>query len=98
MTLISAHSLRDKLHSDQSVIIDVREPWEYDEYNLGVKNIPLAELPHRLKDLEYCKNKEVIVHCKSGARSHLAMKYLTKQGFSNVKTVDGGIEAYLQTT
>lgn len=96
MSLISCQELKEKLASDQNtIIIDVREAWEYDEVNIGAENIPLGDLPNKLNDLSYCKDKEVIVHCKSGTRSNQAMKYLTKQGFSNVRSLEGGIEAYL---
>lgn len=96
MTLISVEELKSKLAAgEEPIIIDVRETWEYDEFNIGALNIPLGDLPHKLNDLDYCIHKEVIVHCKSGNRSNQAMKYLTKQGFTKVKSLKGGIEAYL---
>ena len=96
MTLISVEELKSrKVAGEELIIIDVREAWEYDELNMGAINIPLGDLPGKLDELEYCRNKEVIVHCKSGSRSNQAMKYLIKQGFTNVKSLDGGIEAFL---
>jgi rhodanese-related sulfurtransferase len=96
MTMISAHTLKKRIGQDDNlIVIDVRELWEYDEVNIGALNIPLNDLPKQLKELDYCVNKEVVVHCKSGNRSNQAMKYLLKQGFKNVKSLDGGIEAYL---
>lgn len=97
MTLISAEQLRNKLQSDHSpVIIDVREPWEFEEKNLGAINIPLNELPQKIEELDYCRDQEVIVHCQSGKRSNIAMKYLSKSGFGDVKSLEGGIEAVLK--
>lgn len=97
MTLISAEQLKSKLQSDKSlVVIDVRETWEYEEKNIGAINIPLNELPKKIEELDYCRNQEVIVHCQSGKRSNIAMKYLSQSGFQNVKSLDGGIEAALK--
>jgi rhodanese-related sulfurtransferase len=76
-------------------IIDVREPWEVAESRIaGSQNIPLGTLPTRLDDLEDLKNEEVIVHCKSGARSASAKAFLTQQGFTNVRNLEGGMLAY----
>ena len=97
MNLISTQSLKSKLDSKDIVIIDVREKWEFEEENIGAMNVPLGDIPTKLSDLDFCKNKEVVVHCKSGTRSNQAMKYLLKNGFTNVKSLEGGIEAYLKS-
>jgi len=76
--------------------IDVREEWEYEEANIGAKLIPLGDLPGRLSEIEHLKDEEVIVHCRSGARSGRAKKFLNAQGFSNVRNMEGGIVAYLE--
>jgi rhodanese-related sulfurtransferase len=77
------------------LIIDVREPWEFEESRIsGSQNIPLGTLPTKLDDLEESKDEEVIVHCKSGARSSAAKAFLTQQGFANVRNLEGGIMAY----
>jgi rhodanese-related sulfurtransferase len=76
-------------------IIDVREPWEHEEASMpGTQNIPLGTLPEKLDDLDAWKEQEIIVHCKSGARSGQAKAYLTQQGFSNVRNLLGGYQAY----
>jgi rhodanese-related sulfurtransferase len=76
-------------------IIDVREPWEHEEASMpGTQNIPLGTLPDKLDDLDAWKNQEIIVHCKSGARSGQAKAYLTQQGFTNVRNLLGGFQAY----
>ena len=74
-------------------IIDVREDWEYEERNLGGKLIPLSTLPHRLDELESIKGHEIIIHCRSGARSNNAKQFLSSKGFSQVRNLIGGIEA-----
>lgn len=95
MTMIKPSDLKARWENEDLLVIDVREAWEYDEENIGAKNIPLAELPNCLDELDCYKNAEIIVHCQSGRRSHQARKYLTKQGFCHVKSLEGGIEAYL---
>jgi rhodanese-related sulfurtransferase len=76
------------------IVIDVREPYEYAEQNIGAINIPLGSLPAKLDDLEDYKDQEVIVHCRSGARSASAKAFLEQQGFKNVRNLLGGILAY----
>ena len=76
-------------------ILDVREPWEFEESRIpGTQNIPLNTLPTKLDDLEDLKGQEVIVHCKSGARATSAKAYLIQQGFANVRNLLGGIMGY----
>jgi rhodanese-related sulfurtransferase len=93
---ITAEELKERLNKGETpVIIDVREDWEYQESNIaGAKNIPLGTLPTQLDDLEDLKDKEVIVQCRSGARSASAKAFLQQQGFSNVRNLLGGIMAY----
>lgn len=76
-------------------IIDVRETWEYEEAPMpGAQNIPLNSLPDQLDNLDELKDQEVIVHCKSGNRSASAKAFLTQQGFTNVRNLLGGFQAY----
>lgn len=92
---ISVQELRDRIEDGEDLhLIDVREDYEYDEDNLGALLIPLAELPDRLDEIEDWKSEEVLVHCRSGARSDRAKNFLISQGFSNVRNVLGGIIAY----
>lgn len=95
-TDITAEELKERLSKGETpVIIDVREDWEYQEVNIaGAQNIPLGTLPQRLEDLEDLKDQEVIVHCKSGARSASAKAFMQQQGFTNVRNLLGGIQGY----
>ena len=76
---------------DKPVIIDVRENWEYEEFNIGARNIPLGTLPEAMLDFMDLKNKEIIVHCRSGARSATAKAYLLQNGFTKVRNLIGGM-------
>ena len=93
---ITASELKQRQQAGETPhIIDVREPWEAEESRIpGSENIPLGALPTKLDDLEELKDQEVIVHCKSGARSAAAKAFLTQQGFTNVRNLEGGMLAY----
>jgi adenylyltransferase/sulfurtransferase len=75
-------------------VLDVREPHEYAIVNLGVPQIPLGQIESRLSDIPVGKNDEIIVHCKSGARSQKASLALKAAGYTNVKNLAGGILAW----
>ena len=92
---IDVKELKERLEKkDKFLFLDVRDEWEYEDDNLGAKNIPLADLPHRLEELDSYKDQEIIIHCRSGARSGNAKKFLESKGFSQVRNVLGGIMAY----
>lgn len=96
MADITSDELKQRQQAGETpTIIDVREPWEYEESRIpGAQNIPLNALPTKLDDLEDTKDQEVIVHCKSGARSASASAFLKQQGFTNVRNLLGGIQGY----
>ena len=92
---ITAQELHQRLDNGETPhIIDVREPNEYAEDNIGGMLIPLGELPYRLDDLDGMQNDEVIVHCRSGKRSAMAQQILEENGFNNVRNLEGGMLAY----
>ena len=75
-------------------ILDVREPHEYEIVNIGAYLIPLSALRKRIDELD--PSKEIVVHCKSGARSARAAEFLRKNGFKSVKNLVGGIDAWAE--
>lgn len=96
MKEITVQELREKLDRKEDIqIIDVREDFEFDIANIGGELIPLGQLfddPERIE-----RNKEVIVHCKTGRRSSVAIAELEKRfGFTNLYNLKGGIVAYAQ--
>lgn len=77
------------------VILDVREPHEYDICRLpGSILIPLGQLGQRLDELN--SDDEIVVHCKLGGRSAKAVEQMEKAGFTNVKNLVGGIDRWSQ--
>jgi sulfur-carrier protein adenylyltransferase/sulfurtransferase len=79
---------------DKPFVLDVREPHEYAIVNIGVPQIPLGTLTSRLNELPTDKNAEIILHCKSGARSQKASLALKEAGYTNVHNLAGGILAW----
>jgi molybdopterin/thiamine biosynthesis adenylyltransferase/rhodanese-related sulfurtransferase len=84
----------DALRAEQKefFLLDVREPHEYQEFNLQGYLIPLSELPKRFHELD--KNKKIIVHCALGGRSAKAAEYLREQGVKTVLNLAGGTEGW----
>jgi rhodanese-related sulfurtransferase/rubrerythrin len=73
-------------------LLDVRQPWEYDESHLpGAKLMPLPQLPDTYKELD--PEKPTIVHCAVGGRSRVAAQMLSGWGFKEVYNLAGGIKA-----
>jgi rhodanese-related sulfurtransferase len=94
---LSVQELRQKLASGEKfVFIDVREPWEYEEFNLGAQLMPLNSLINAMYELEEHKNDEIVLHCRSGARSGMAQGMLQANGFSNVRNLTGGVLAWIE--
>lgn len=92
---ITAQELKERLENGEKInLIDVREPYEYDEDNLEGTLIPLGSLAEKLSELEDKKEEEIVVHCRSGARSANAKQYMKSQGFDKVRNLLGGIVAY----
>lgn len=74
-------------------LIDVREPHEYELGNIGGKLIPLSNIINEKQLIP--KNGQVIIHCKSGARSTKAIELLQqKLGYTNLMNLEGGIVAW----
>lgn len=92
MADITVEELKSRMDNKENLhIVDVREPHEYEEFNIGAKLIPLGDLPDRIAELEAWKNEELIVHCRSGARSNTAKMFLQENGFTQVRNLIGGM-------
>jgi rhodanese-related sulfurtransferase len=96
MKSITVEQLKQKLDSGEKInLIDVREPHEYEEANLGGKLIPLGKIQTmQIEDIEDLKDEEVIIHCRSGKRSMMACQVLDSLGFKDTYNVEGGILAW----
>jgi len=71
-------------------LIDVREPHEFDICQIEGELIPMAEIPDNVERIS--KNRQVIIHCRSGKRSGQIVQYLEKEhGFTNLYNLKDGI-------
>jgi rhodanese-related sulfurtransferase len=96
MKSITVEELKARMDSGEKInLIDVREPHEYEEANLGGRLFPLGKIQTmQVEDLEDLKDEEVIIHCRSGKRSAMACQVLDQMGFTNTYNVEGGILAW----
>lgn len=93
MELISVEELKDLKDSGKEInLIDVREPQEREEFNIGGTLIPLGRFKsYDVDELEPLKDEEIILYCRSGNRSGQAGMILETMGFTNVKNLQGGM-------
>jgi sulfur-carrier protein adenylyltransferase/sulfurtransferase len=78
---------------DNFVLVDVREPHEYQICKIPqAKLIPLGDVQKRMNELN--TSDEIVMHCKSGARSAKAVEMLKQAGFKRVRNMKGGILAW----
>ena len=91
---MTVHDLKRKIdNGDRFVLLDVREPYEYEIARIpGSKLIPLGELHSRMSELDSAD--DIVLHCKMGGRSAKALKMLSEAGFTKLTNVAGGIEAW----
>lgn len=96
MQEITVEQLRSRAAAGEKLnVIDVREPDEYQTFNIGGKLIPLGTiLSMQIDDLEDLKNEELIIHCHAGKRSMQACMVLEQMGFTNTVNVIGGVSAW----
>ena len=93
MKEISVQELKEKLDSGEDFqLIDVREDFEYETSNLGGKHIPLGGILIEADQVE--KDKPVVLMCRSGKRSSVALYQLEQQGYTNLYNLKGGILAW----
>ncbi len=93
MKEITVQELKKKIDQQGDFqLIDVREAFEYEVSNLQGLHIPLANI--LVETEKIARDKPVIVHCRSGARSAAAIMQLESQGFQNLYNLKGGILAW----
>lgn len=93
MQNITAEELKARLDAGETVhLVDVREPNEHAEFNIGGQLVPLGQIRNFETDvIENLKEAEVIVYCRSGNRSGQAAMLLETMGFTNVNNLAGGM-------
>jgi len=94
MNSITAIALKEKLDNAEDLqLIDVREPYEHEEFNISGELIPLNEIVQHIDKI--ATNKPVIFYCRKGIRSQLAIQRLQEKfPFTNLINLIGGTEAW----
>jgi sulfur-carrier protein adenylyltransferase/sulfurtransferase len=89
ITVQELKAKRDR--GDNFFLLDVREPHEVPIASLGAPLIPVGSLEARINEIPVAKDAEIVVHCRSGARSQKAALILKNAGFTHVENLAGGI-------
>ncbi|MEO8528691.1 MAG: ThiF family adenylyltransferase [Pseudolysinimonas sp.] len=94
---VTAEALESELLAgDAPILLDVREQWENEIVEIpGSKLIPLGELPMRFSELD--EDAEIVVYCHHGVRSSRALNILVQRGYTNVRHLTGGVDAWAVT-
>jgi len=96
MQNISVEELKSRINAGEIInLVDVREPHENTEFNIGGILLPLGKVQSmQLDEIEGLKDQEVICYCRSGNRSGQACLFLDMLGFKNTKNLTGGMLAW----
>jgi phage shock protein E len=91
---MSMENLKDLIKNPSTIVVDVRSPWEFESNHIpGSKNIPLEEVPYKVEEFKSFKNP-VVLYCRSGNRSGMAVSILKQNGVTEV--YNGGAIADIQ--
>jgi len=92
MQIIEASALKQRMESEKLNLIDVRQPEEHAEFNIGGILLPLGNIMSmQIDEIEDLRHEEIICYCRSGQRSMQAAMMLETMGFTNVKNLAGGM-------
>jgi len=94
---IGADTLYTWMKSEEITLIDVREVYEHNTYNIGGKLIVLSELMYHVHEIP--RSGKVVLYCRKGVRSAIAIQKLQdRHGFTNLYNLAGGIESWITYT
>ena len=97
MESLNVIQLKKELETDpQTVLLDVRDKWEYDLCHIDNSvNISLSDITERKDELD--KQPRTVILCHHGMRSTIAGEYLISEGFEQIVNLEGGIDAWAST-
>ena len=95
MGTITVEELKRRMDAGEELhLVDVREPHENEDFNIGGTLLPLGMIQSmQIDEIEDLKDKEVILYCRSGNRSGMAAMFLETMGFKDTKNLLGGMLA-----
>ena len=93
MQTITVADVKARLDAGEALhLMDVREPHEHADFNIGGQLLPLGAIKNmQVEDIEQLKDEEVILYCRSGNRSGQAALILDSLGFKQTKNLVGGM-------
>jgi rhodanese-related sulfurtransferase len=93
MCRINATQLAAQLEHENPMLLDVREPWEFETCHIdGSVNIPMGQIPQQLEQLQMAN--EIVVICHHGIRSQQVIRFLRPQSVATLVNLDGGVDAW----
>ena len=97
MENITVEQLKMRIDKGETLqLVDVREPYEHNDFNIGGILLPLGKIQTmQVDDIENWRDKEVICYCRSGNRSGQACLILDTLGFQQTKNLSGGMLAWM---
>jgi rhodanese-related sulfurtransferase len=93
---ISVIELQQKVNNhDDFMLIDVRESFEREHFNIGGLHIPMQTVFERIDEIP--KDKNVVIYCQKGIRSMIVIQRLSEKfGYQNLINLQGGMDAWLK--
>ncbi len=93
---VSCADVKSRLdRGEQFLFIDCREQDEYDTAHIDVtKLLPMSQIAERVGEIQAWKTEPIVVHCHKGVRSMRVANWLAAQGFEQVQSMAGGIDAW----
>jgi rhodanese-related sulfurtransferase len=93
MKQVKPEELKEWIRDEKPfTLIDVRELWEHEMFNIGGIHIPMGELSSRKKEID--GDMPVVIYCEKGIRSVIAIQRLEGFGFHNLINLQGGMAAW----
>jgi rhodanese-related sulfurtransferase len=77
------------------LLVDIREGWERELYNIGGEHIPMGELFNKTNELP--RDRDVVLYCEKGIRTVVAIQRLEASGFQNLFNLSGGMKAWKES-
>jgi rhodanese-related sulfurtransferase len=97
MNKITPAELKEWLNDGKAfILIDVREAWERELFNIGGVHIPFEEVLNRREEIP--ADKETVLYCEKGIRSAIVIQRLQTMGFHNLYNLAGGMSAWKKGT